>query len=180
MPEALPRAWPVRAVYRRRITASIRRTLTRDAGHLRLVTTDDVRAVRSQGHRHYLIDMRRRADSVEILLPASVSHERWLTLQVDWYVSDPYLLLATGPENGIDLLERHVRRGVRDTGHTQHNDLLATRRHVEEATAGQARTTAAGLTWIVTSVRASTRHILPTNWREQLDQHLHDELDTGY
>ncbi|GAA1214080.1 hypothetical protein [Prauserella alba] len=181
MPEALPQAWPVRAVYRSRIAASACQALRRDAGHLRLVrATEDARTAQSRRPRYYLLDMRWRTDSIEIPLPESASHERWLTLQVEWGVADSYLLLATGPENGIDLLDRHVRRAVREIGHAQHTDVLAIRRHVEKAMAGQSHDTATGLNWTVTSVRASTRPTSSTDWRQRLDQDLHDELDTGY
>ncbi|MGV9293938.1 hypothetical protein [Amycolatopsis sp. NPDC003676] len=173
MPRFRPDARPVLGYS---ISSAIARTLARLRGqHVAVVAHRAATAGLSvnSGERFYLIDRRLQTDSFRVALPAGETERRWLTVEADWWIHDPYLLLSTAPSDARKQLHHDITRTVSAFARISPSpELLAVRRHVEERLRGTTTRTTAGCTWELTAIRADARHV-GKPWRAGLDAWLH-------
>lgn len=128
------------------------------------------------GERFYLIDRRRQTLRAEIALPAARTERRWLTMTVEWWIHDPYLLLTTAPSDAPRQLRHDIIRAVIALARVSPSqELLAVRRFVEDSLRGATGSTSSGCSWKLDAVRANA---IPAGrgWRTAVDAWLHCHL----
>ncbi|MET9259534.1 hypothetical protein [Amycolatopsis sp. NPDC004079] len=126
--------------------------------------------------RFYLIDRRPQIVRTAAALPSPRSESWRLTVTAEWWIHDPYLLLATAPSDA----PLHVRHDVGRTVNilaraSSSQELLAVRRFVEEQLHGSTVSTTAGFAWRLTTVRADALPV-ESHWRDEVDAWLHYQL----
>ncbi|GAA1033599.1 MULTISPECIES: hypothetical protein [Amycolatopsis] len=127
-------------------------------------------------NRFYLIDRRPQIVRTAAALPSSRSEFRRLTVTAEWWIHDPYLLLATAPSDAPLHVRHDVGRTVNVLARASHNqELLAVRRFVEEHLHDMAVSTTSGFAWRLTTVRADALPV-ERHWRGEVDAWLHHQL----